>query len=636
MRLHAAPRRLALRRAAGGLALAVACALGGGCGSAVAQEAATSRAIDPHYGDGLFHFYQDQYFDAVVGLMVSQHFERIAMQADDAEVLRGSMLLSYGLHREAGAIFATLIDKGVKPSVRDRAWFFLAKIRYQRGYLAEAEDAIAHVGDALPPQLAEDRVLLQAQLAMARGDFAGAARTLSALSASKPGAGPYTRFNLGVAMVRSGDVAGGSAQLDALGREKAFDEEQRSLRDRANLALGFAALQEHQPEAARGFLERVRLNGMQSNKALLGYGWAASELKQPKQAMVPWSELVQRGGSDAAVLEARLALAYAYAKVGALGQSMQHYDDAIAAYASEGAALDESIAAIRGGVLLTGLLERNPGTEMGWFWNIRRLPDMPHAQHLAPLLAQHDFQEAFKNYRDLQFLSNNLAQWNQNLGVYADMLANRRAAFAQRLPQTRAQASAVNLAALRQRHDALAAELQRAEADPSGAAFFDAHEGELLARLASARALADALGDGPEAQAARERLRRVEGAMRWRLAGQQPQRLWQAKKSIAGIEERIDTARRVEAALAQAERDEPRRFEAFAARIAELNQRVAALAPRVAALSAEQQAQIQALALAELQRQKARLGDYATQARFAVAQLQDQAYAKREGEHASR
>ena len=99
MRLHAAPRRPALRRAAGGLALAVACALGGGCGSAVAQEAATSRAIDPHYGDGLFHFYQDQYFDAVVGLMVSQHFERIAMQADDAEVLRGSMLLSYGLHR---------------------------------------------------------------------------------------------------------------------------------------------------------------------------------------------------------------------------------------------------------------------------------------------------------------------------------------------------------------------------------------------------------------------------------------------------------------------------------------------------------------------------------------------------------
>ncbi len=602
----------------------------------MAADDAPLQAIEPHYGDGLFYFYQDQYFNSVVGLMVSQHFQRITAQADEAEVLRGGMLLSYGLHREAGAIFATLIDKGAKPAVRDRAWFFLAKIRYQRGYVAEAEDAIAHVGTALPPELEEDRALLQAQLAMAKGDFAAAARVLSALAASKPGAGPYARFNLGVAMVKSGDPAGGSAQLDALGREKAANEEQRSLRDRANLALGFAALQEHKPEAARAYLERVRLNGMQSNKALLGYGWAASELKLPKQAMVPWSELVQRGGSDAAVLEARLALAYAYAEVGALGQSMQRYDEAIVAYTDESRALDESIAAIRGGVLLTGLLERNPGTEMGWFWNIRQLPDMPQVQHLAPLLAQHEFQEAFKNYRDLQFLSNNLSQWNQKLGIYDDMLTNRRTAFAGRLPQTRAQASQINLAALRERHDKLAGELQRAEADPTGAAFFDAHEGELLARLDNARAIASQLDAGPEAQAARERLRLVAGAMSWQLAQQQPARLRQAKKSLVGIDDQIDAAERLENALAQAERDEPRRFEAFAARIADLDRRVRELAPRVAALSIEQQAEIQELAVAELQRQKDRLGGYATQARFAVAQLHDQAYLKREGEHAAR
>ena len=72
-------------------------------------------------------------------LMVSQHFDRVARHADEAEVLRGGMLLSYGMHREAGEIFARLIDKGAPPPVRDRAWFYLAKIRYQRGYLAEAE-----------------------------------------------------------------------------------------------------------------------------------------------------------------------------------------------------------------------------------------------------------------------------------------------------------------------------------------------------------------------------------------------------------------------------------------------------------------------------------------------------------------
>ena len=53
------------------------------------------------------------------------------------------MLASYGLTREAGEIFATMIDRGASPKVRDRAWFYLAKIRYQRGYLAEAEEALA-------------------------------------------------------------------------------------------------------------------------------------------------------------------------------------------------------------------------------------------------------------------------------------------------------------------------------------------------------------------------------------------------------------------------------------------------------------------------------------------------------------
>ena len=81
---------------------------------------------DPHYGDTLFYFYQDRYFTAITGLMTSQHFNRVALHADEAEVLRGGMLLSYGMHKEAGAIFTQLIEKGAPPPVRDRAWFYLA------------------------------------------------------------------------------------------------------------------------------------------------------------------------------------------------------------------------------------------------------------------------------------------------------------------------------------------------------------------------------------------------------------------------------------------------------------------------------------------------------------------------------
>ncbi len=597
-------------------------------GAAVAADPQPAHVVqDPHYGDGLFHFFQDHHFSALTSLMVSQHFGRMPHHEDEAEILRGGLLLSYGLHREAGEIFARLIDKGVKPAVRDRAWFYLAKIRYQRGYLDDALAAVDHIENHLPPALEEERGLLKANLLMAKGDNAGAAQVLQAMAGSAASS-RYVRYNLGVALIRSGDFARGSALLDELGKASAPNEEFRSLRDRANLALGFGALQDHKPENARAYLERVRLNGMSANKALLGFGWAAAELKNPKQALVPWMELSQRDASDAAVLEARIAVPYAYAELGAYGQSLQRYTEAIEAFTQEARALDESIAAIRAGKLVEGLLERNPGEEMGWFWNIRELPEMPHAGHLGAVLAQHEFQEAFKNYRDLQFLSRNLQGWADNLGVFNDMLDNRRKAFADRLPQVRAKAGESGLAGLQQRGEALAAEVERVEAEEDTVALADAKQREQLARLAQAEATLTQAADDPEVQAVRDRVRRVAGALTWQLAQQYPDRLWDAKKSIKTITAQLAEAHSRDAALEQAQRDEPARFEQFGTRIPALDQRIKALIPRVAALTSEQQQAVQNLAIAELERQKERLAVYANQARFAVAQLVDRANAK--------
>jgi TolA-binding protein len=606
--------------------------------SAMAAGPVTGHPLkDPHYGDVLFHFYQDHYFTSITSLMVSQNFNRIANHADEAELLRGGMLLSYGLHREAGEIFAQLIEKGAEPAVRDRAWFYLAKIRYQRGFLAEAEDAIGRIENNLPPELEEERVLLKANLLMARGDYAGAATVLNGLK-TKTDAGLYARYNLGVALIKSGDIAGGSALLDALGtsptppvvkgQENPSTEEFRSLRDKANVALGFTALQNNNPEAARTYLERVRLTGMHANKALLGFGWAAASLKQPEKALAPWTELAERDPSDSAVLEARIAVPYAYAELKAFGQALDGYNEAIAAYDRERTGLDESIAAIRAGKLVDSLLDSNPGEEMGWFWNIRQFPDMPHASHLAQVLAQHEFQEAFKNLRDLQFLAKNLAQWQDNIGVFSDMLANRRQAFAERLPEIRKRAGESGLGALKQRAEALAADVSRAEADADEKAFADAKQRDMLDRLTRARTTLDAMGDTPEAATARNRFRLVSGALAWQLAQEFPDRLWDAKKSMQAIDTGLADAARADAALAQAQRDEPARFDAFAARIAELDPRIKALIPRVASLSEEQQKAVQELAVAELEHQKERLTSYTVQARFAAAQLYDRATQK--------
>jgi len=589
----------------------------------------------PHYGDSLFYFFQGRYFTSVTRLMVSQQFGRMAPHDDEAEILRGGLFLSYGMHHEAGEVFATLIQRGAAQPVRDRAWYYLAKIRYQRGLYVESEDALGRIEKRLPGELEEDRTLLQANVLMARGKYAEAAKVLDTVT--KGPAATYARYNLGVALLRSGDLARGSAQLDAIGKMPATTEEFRSLRDKANVALGFASLQEGKGEQARLYLERVRLNGMYSNKALLGFGWASAAQGRMKSALVPWGELAGRSPNDAAVLEAKLAVPYALADLGASSQALELYQGAIGAFDRESAELDTSIVAIRSGRLLDALVAGNPGDEMGWFWNIASLPDsreLPLGAHLAHLMATHPFQEAFKNYRDLLFLSRNLQQWQESLGVLRDMLANRRQGFEQRLPQVRDRESALNLPGFEQQAAALQAELERVERDADAAAFATPQERELQVRLDRVHEILERSGNDPELAPARERARRVSGALLWQQNDQFAVRLWSAKKGMQELQRNLAQAQKLDAALAAAQRDEPERLAAFERRIEALSARVDAMVPRVATLAQEQQVAVQELAVAELLRQKERLAEYGTQARFAVAQIVDRAASAKEGKSA--
>jgi len=654
-------KSLLLRRWAA--AAACSASLGGmlPCGSLAAEAPSPTVTVQaPHYGDALFYFFQDQYFTAVTGLMVSQTLHRVAPHDDEAEVLRGGLLLSYGLHRQAAQVFERLVERGTDPATRRRAWYFLAKIRYQRGLVQPAADALARIDGPLPPQLADDHALLQAQVQMALGQYGPAADALRGLAERKPAARAsgwasvwtlgwfgqqyaddetdratrYARFNLGVALIRSGQRDTGVKILDELGQQAAGNEEMRALRDQANVALGYSALQAEEPENARKWLERVRLNGPASNKALLGFGWAALSLKQPKLALVPWTELAKRDSDDAAVLEARLAMPYALTELGAIAPAAAQYEQTLGQYAQSDQQLDESIIALRNPGWLDALLTLNPGEEMGALRQISRLPQMPAAGHLRLVMAQNDFQEAFKNHRDLRFLQTNLADWRSKLASYRAMLEHRREFFDKRLPVLHAQTGGIDLAPRKQMRDQLGSELAQATTDGDGLAFADARQRSLLGRAGTARDTLDRLAaapDAPDTAAQRERLRLLSGVLSWELAEAYPERAWQARKGLQQLGKELDTAGRRLEELIQAEGSERQRLDSLGQRLEVMARRVEQLAPQVAALSGVQQQALQTMAIASLQQQKERLAGYTTQARFALAQLHDQALERTPG-----
>ena len=87
-----------------------------------ARDAPPAKKIrDLDYGDVLFHFFQDDYFESLVRLEVNTDFNRMTHHAAEAALLSGGLYLSLGLHQEAERIFDRLLAGPVAPSVRDRA-----------------------------------------------------------------------------------------------------------------------------------------------------------------------------------------------------------------------------------------------------------------------------------------------------------------------------------------------------------------------------------------------------------------------------------------------------------------------------------------------------------------------------------
>jgi tetratricopeptide (TPR) repeat protein len=307
---------------------------------------------DLAYGEVLFEFFQEDYFSALTRLLAAQERGELAHHGAEAELMLGGLYLSYGQHRLAGEIFGRVLEQSVEPALHDRAWFFLAKIWQQRGYLSEAEAALNRVVGELPEQLEPERRMLHAQVLMDQGRFAEALTTLQ--SWRRPGDAwvGYAKYNIGVSLVRLGQVEAGARVLDEVGQLDPKNPELDALRDKANVALGYAWLQAARPVEAKPSLQRVRLNGPFSNKALLGVGWSDAEAADYRAALAPWLALRDRSLLDSAVQESLLAVPYAFAQLGADKQAADHYVDAIEAFGSEIVRLTKAIESIENGDLI--------------------------------------------------------------------------------------------------------------------------------------------------------------------------------------------------------------------------------------------------------------------------------------------
>jgi tetratricopeptide (TPR) repeat protein len=348
------------------------------------DKLSTTVVRDLHFGDALFHYFQGKDFDTITRLQAYREWGRMPHHDAEVDLLLGGLYLSLGLHNEAGERFETLLTQSVPEGVRNRAWFYLGKIWYARGYLDRAERAINEVQGRLTPDLEAERLHLLSNIYMRQQRFDDAIALLNTWRGRKDQSDwlAYAQYNLGVALVRKGLVSEADPFLTSVGTIESGRRELRSLKDRANLALGYAYLQNNQPDLAKPVLERVRLDGPFSNKALLGVGWADAAAGEYQRALTPWLELRDRNLLDSAVQEAYLAIPYAFAKLDANAQAAENYELAIRSFDTETVNIDASIAEIDDGTMLDKLLKRDGNDHYGWFWQLREVPDAPESRYL--------------------------------------------------------------------------------------------------------------------------------------------------------------------------------------------------------------------------------------------------------------
>lgn len=604
------------------------------------EKLSIGHVRDLHFGDVLFYYFQDEDLEALTRLLAYEQWKLMPHHEDEAQLMAGSLYLDLGMHNEAGEIFARLLDNNVAPGVRNRAWLYLAQIWYARGYLDKAEGALRKISGRMSPDLEAQKELLFGNVLMYQGRFDDAIQLLSGWRGG-PVWSAYARFNLGVALVRNKRLNDADPFLSSVGNMLADTPEMAALRDRANLALGFAFLQADQPAKARPALARVRLNGPYSNKALLGIGWADAALGDYRGALTPWLELRNRDVLDAAVQESYLAVPYAFGKLSANAQAADYYEGAVKSFDSETAHLDRAIAGIQKGDLLQQVLAEDEPRALerqdvrgeinvapsphGWFRDLRTLPATPEAPYLYAVLAGHDFQEGVKNYRDMLYLQGSLARGDDSLVAFQDMIQTRERAYAERLPRADALLASNSLARMQQQDVALQTRLRTIEATHDVAALGSDTERDQWARVQHLESSLGGVPNSPDDPELPERLALLKGVLYFRLDEAFAARLWQEHRGLKDLNLALQEAQSRWIRVERARKDVPSNNGEFAARVASLRERLESLQVRLAAAEQRQSAYLARVAVQELEQQKARLAAYQVQARFALATMYDRA-----------
>ena len=607
---------------------------------------------DLYFGEVLYYAYQDMPFDALSKLdsELSQYYkldeaelDSLHMHLDQAEFSVGDMELQYRMSQRAAKAIQTVLGNGIDLATRNQAALALARVFYKKNDAQSALYALDLIKeepdksryeekyslDVLrgkePETFRTDVAYLRALASIDTGQFTQAVELLQKLKKEKTLKG-YVLYNLGIALVQVGKDKEAVVVLDELGRLETDDSGLLALKDKTNLKLAYRAVDDGNAKQAKVYFERVRLDGPYSNKALLGLGWVAVAQDRFDRALVPWSILHERAETNSSVQEVLMAVPYAYGKLKAYGKAANLYDHAMDVFARELINLDDSIKSIRTSKFLTALLNENADKDKNWVVNLRDLPDSPETHYILELMASHDFQGSYNNYKDLAELRHHLDKWLADLRVYEEIIEIRRVYQEPLLPIVEEKFKKID-ARIKLRigqRDNLAKKLKNMLIAPRPEYLATANERQAMESI---KKLEDSISktSAESSENVMLRIKRLRGILSWRVVSEYDQRLTDAYNHLISLDDIIQQLKVRHHSFIRTRQAATQSYEGYLIPIRQLRTRLFAAKRTLKGVMAKQGRMLETMAINELDRRRKRLEEYQIKARFALAESYDRA-----------
>ncbi len=590
-----------------------------------------ARPVDDlTYGTALYAYYQQDFSQALLEVMVAGERQRLGDDPVRFQLARGSFAFKERLYRMAAESFAAVDASELDALDRKRLAFHLAREHYRRRDWNALDAELAVLDPASGAGRHPEVAFMQAEMALARRDFAAAERTLAAVAGNDDHLA-YGLFNLGVAYREAGDLVAARGAFARLGDLRVHSEPAWDVVQRGRLALAVTARSTGDPSSAETVLGSLPARGRYRDMALAGFARSAMERRDHELAARIWLTLLEGDGWSPSRAAAHLGLPMSLERLAAPAHALDRYREAERVFERRLASLEEAADRVADPVWVEGLLEASATASAGSDGDRRRERLVALDAGVGPetwleWLAREDVHRVVMEWRELDDMARWLRTLPDTLATFQEITVERR----RRAARAR---GALDDEALARRRDALAAELAAREAELESlerqparmdAAWMqrlaDAGEAELLERLQSMAAGVDTNTSGAERARLAARIRRLTGMVFWRIADDRSARLreltrrvQETRRLLADVDGRIDRLTRAES-----------RFRAgVEADFTALGSRAGAVTGQVAAALDARERELRLALARHLEEEMARTREHLLTARIAIARATD-------------